>query len=126
MEQLIFQPGIKTPSVNFSAETGVLELKGKSIPENSVEFYRPVFEWLDKYNSQPAKKTHIIVQLEYFNTSSSKCLLDIFRKLESLHKSTKSEVSLTWLYEEEDEDMMEAGEDYKTIVKLPFVIEKIQ
>jgi hypothetical protein len=65
------------------------------------------------------------VGLEYFNTSSSKCLLDIFRKLESLSKSGKSEIKVIWLYEEEDEDMMEAGDDYKTIVKLPFEIKKI-
>lgn len=126
MENLTIQPGIKTPSVNFVYENGLLELKGKSIPENSVEFFRPVYEWLDQYVLQPKEKTQIIVQLEYFNTSSSKCLLDIFRKLEPLHKSEKSLVSVSWLYEEDDEDMMEAGDDYKTIVKLPFTISKIE
>ena len=102
-----------------------MELKGKSIPENSIEFYRPVYAWLDEYAKQPKNKTSMIVQLEYFNTSSSKCLLDIFRKLELLLKDSKSEVTVTWLYEEDDEDMMEAGEDYQTIVKLPFDIQKI-
>ena len=124
MEKLIIEPGNKTPSLLFDADNGTLEIKGKSIPENSVEFYRPVYEWLDNYAQQPNKKTNVIIRLEYFNTSSSKCLLDIFRKLETLHVSRKSEVSIAWLYETDDEDMMEAGDDYKTLVKIPFVIEK--
>ncbi|HKR06913.1 MAG TPA: DUF1987 domain-containing protein [Bacteroidia bacterium] len=124
MEKLIIEQGVKTPHISFSHDNGVLELKGKSIPENSIEFYRPVYAWLDEYALHPKNKTNIIIQLEYFNTSSSKCLLDIFRKLEPLQKDAKSEVTVTWLYEEDDEDMMEAGEDYQTIVKLPFEIKK--
>lgn len=125
MENLIIAPGIKTPSINFQVENGLLEIKGKSIPENSIEFYRPIYEWIDAYLLASQPKTNVTIGLEYFNTSSSKCLLDIFRKLENLHKSGKSEVTINWLYEEEDEDMMEAGDDYQTIVKVPFVITKI-
>ncbi len=125
MKNLKIEPSIKTPHISFDYETGKLELKGKSIPENSVEFYRTVYEWLDNYALSPKPKTEITVGLEYFNTSSSKCLLDIFRKLENISKTGKSDVSVVWLYEEEDEDMMEAGDDYKTIVKLPFDIRKI-
>ena len=124
MEKLKIEPGIKTPEILFDALSGILEIKGKSIPENSIEFYKPVFDWLDQYALQPNPKTDLMVQLEYFNTSSSKCLLDIFRKLEPLHKSSISEVRVIWIYEEEDEDMMEAGDDYKTIVKLPFTTAK--
>ena len=125
MENLIIQPGIKTPSINFNYGEGILNISGKSIPENTFEFYKSVYEWLDNYAANPKAKTEIIIGLEYFNTSSSKCLLDVFRKLENINKAGKSEVSVTWLYEEEDEDMMEAGDDYKTIVKLPFTISKI-
>ncbi len=125
MENLKIEPGIKTPHIYFVYDTGKLELKGKSIPENSVEFYKPVYDWLDNYAAAPKPQTEIIVGLEYFNTSSSKCLLDIFRKLENINKAGQSNVKVIWLYEEEDEDMMEAGDDYKTIVKLPFEIRKI-
>ena len=114
----------KTPRIVFSAEKGELEISGKSIPENSVEFYQPIYSWIDEYSQSPMKTTVVKIQLEYFNTSSSKCLLDIFRKLESLQKSGKSEVTINWLYEDEDEDMMEAGEDYQTIVRIPFKISK--
>ena len=63
------------------------------------------------------------VQLEYFNTSSSKCILDVFKKLESV---TGSEVSVKWYYEEDDEDMLEAGEDYEAIIDLPFEMIEVE
>lgn len=124
MEKYIHEAGIKTPHILLQPD-GMLEISGKSIPENSAEFYQPVYEWLDNYAKDPKEKTNLKVELEYFNTSSSKCLLDIFRRLEALNKSGKSEVTVTWFYEEDDEDMMEAGDDYQTIVKLPFRITKI-
>lgn len=125
MNDFKIDAGAKTPHLYSNALEGTIEMKGKSIPENAVEFYRPVFEWLDLYIQQPHKETTVLVQLEYFNTSSSKCLLDIFRKLEIIHQSGKGKVAIHWLYEEEDEDMMEAGDDYQTIVKIPFLIKKI-
>jgi len=125
MNSLVMEGTAKTPSILFSADSGTLEIKGRSIPENSFEFYQPVYEWLDSYALKPSAVTSATIQLEYFNTSSSKCLLDIFRKLESLHKSERSEVNVVWMYEEDDEDMMEAGDDYRTIVLLPFELKKI-
>lgn len=124
MNDLTIEAGTKTPSVKFSPG-GTLEISGKSIPENSIEFYRPVFEWLDRYVASGNKKTLLRIALEYFNTSSSKCILDILRKLEPIQRGKQGEVSVTWCYEENDEDMMEAGNDYKEIVNLPFTFEKI-
>ena len=119
MSNLIINDSIKTPTVVFDI-TGILEIKGKSIPENSLEFYRPVFEWLDIYSKSPAPKTELKISLEYFNTSSSKCLLDILRRLETINLSGKSAVKVLWFYDADDEDMMEAGEDYQALVKVPF------
>ena len=125
METFLIEAGPKTPHVLLD-EAGYIELKGKSIPENSVQFYKQIFDWLDNYAANPKESTKVLVQLEYFNTSSSKCILDIFRIMESLHNSGRSKVTIAWLYDEEDEDMMETGEDYQTIVKIPFTISKIQ
>lgn len=119
MSNLIIDESVKTPSVSLNIN-GVLEIKGKSIPENSLEFYKPLYDWLDNYLNSPASKTELIVRLEYFNTSSSKCLLDIFRRLETLNTSGKSVVKVIWFYDTDDEDMMEAGDDYKALVKVPF------
>ncbi|HYX06384.1 MAG TPA: DUF1987 domain-containing protein [Bacteroidales bacterium] len=119
MEPLSIEGTAKTPSVRFDAEKGILEIKGRSIPENSIEFYKPLVDWLDAYKGSTAGKTEVNVQLEYFNTSSSKCILDVFKKLENIHKS-KAEVMVNWFYEEDDEDMLEAGEDYESIIHVPF------
>ena len=104
--------------------SGKLEISGKSIPENSLEFYKPAFEWLDNYLQSPAPITELKICLEYFNTSSSKCLLDIFRKLETINLSGKSDVKVFWFYDADDEDMMEAGEDYQALVQVPFELNK--
>ena len=119
MDSLLIEGTQKTPSVNFDAEKGTVEIKGRSIPENSIEFYKPLVEWLERYRNTPAAETKVNVQLEYFNTSSSKCILDLFKKLEDIHKA-KNNVVINWFYEEDDEDMLEAGEDYESIIKVPF------
>ncbi len=119
MEPIIIEGTAKTPSVIFDANTGTFEIKGRSIPENSVEFYKPIVDWLEKYKENPLSKTDVNIKLEYFNTSSSKCILDVFKKLEAIHKA-KNEVQINWYYEEDDEDMLEAGEDYESIIRVPF------
>ncbi len=119
MEPILIEGTPKTPSVKFNSEKGVIEIKGRSIPENSIEFYKPLVDWLENYANSPLEKTQVNVQLEYFNTSSSKCILDVFKKLEAIHKSNH-EVVINWYYEEDDEDMLEAGEDYESIIRVPF------
>ena len=119
MEAITFEGTAKTPTVKFDAANGVFEIKGRSIPENSIEFYKPLVDWLDEYAKGPLDVTQVNVQLEYFNTSSSKCILDVFKKLETIHKGS-SEVIINWYYEEDDEDMLEAGEDYESIIRVPF------
>jgi len=119
MEPIIIEGTPKTPSIKFDSGVGVFEIKGRSIPENSVEFYKPLNEWLDEYMQVPLDKTVVNIRLEYFNTSSSKCILDVFKRLEAIHRS-KHDVEINWFYEEDDEDMLEAGEDYDSIIKVPF------
>ncbi len=120
MELVNIEGTPKTPSIKMNPETGIIEIKGRSIPENSIEFYKPVIEWLDEFPTKgTAPKMVVNVQLEYFNTSSSKCILDVFKKLEALNKE-KNNITINWYYEEDDEDMLEAGEDYESIVKVPF------
>ena len=118
MESISIKGTAKTPTVEFSAD-GTVGIKGRSIPENSIEFYKPLVEWLDNYAANPKDQTEVNIQLEYFNTSSSKCILDVFKKLEVIHKNG-NDVKINWYFEEDDEDMLEAGEDYQSIIKVPF------
>ena len=119
METLSIEGTPKTPTIKFDATSTTLEVKGRSIPENSIEFYKPLVDWLEKYAAKPSGKTNVNIQLEYFNTSSSKCILDVFKKLEGIHKGG-NEVVINWHYEVDDEDMLEAGEDYQAIINVPF------
>ena len=108
----------KTQTVIFDGDSGVLEIKGRSIPENAVEFYKPLIDWIGSYVDGAKDNTVVNVQLEYFNTSSSKCILDVFKKLESIN--AKTSITINWHFEEDDEDMLEAGEDYQAIINIPF------
>lgn len=125
LEMLVLEASAKTPSITFNGENGKLELRGRSIPENSIEFYKPLNDWVDHYGSSPSPTTLFEVKLEYFNTSSSKCILDLFKKLEKINGSG-TEVKVNWYYEEDDEDMMEAGEDYQAIINLPFTMIEVE
>lgn len=125
METISIEGTPKTPTINFNLEKGVLEIKGRSIPENSIEFYKPLVDWLEKYAMKPQSKTQVNIQLEYFNTSSSKCILDVFKKLEAIHKGG-NEMVINWHYEVDDEDMLEAGEDYQAIINVPFKMIEIE
>lgn len=119
MDSIKIEGTRKTPEISFDAEQGKVLIEGRSIPENSIEFYKPLVDWLEEYGKNPQEKTEVNIKLEYFNTSSSKCILDVFKKLETIHKDNK-DVVINWYYEEDDEDMLEAGEDYQSILKIPF------
>lgn len=125
MAPLQLEGSSKTPHVHFDPGTGYLELKGRSIPENSIDFYKPLIDWVDRYGREPREKTTLHMQLEYFNTSSSKCILDLFKKLENV-RAAGNEVVVLWHYEEDDEDMLEAGEDYAGIINVPFRMIQIE
>jgi len=124
MEPINIEGSSKTPSIKFTPETSTLEIRGRSIPENSIEFYKPLVDWLDHYSKDPHNNTQVNIHLEYFNTSSSKCILDVFKKLEAIHKA-RHDVLVNWYYEEDDEDMLEAGEDYESIIRIPFKMVEI-
>ena len=124
MEPISIEGTPKTPTVKFDSSQGLIEIKGRSNPENSIEFYKPLVDWLKEYAKNPGDITIVNIQLEYFNTSSSKCILEVFRKLEVIYKA-KHEVLINWHYKEYDEDILEAGEDYKFITGIPFKMIKI-
>lgn len=117
MENYTLEPSRKTPKVYLNADNGEFEISGRSIPENSIEFYAPMFIWLEQYKRCPSEKTVLTVRLDYFNTSSSKSLIDILRTLESMKE--KSEIRIKWYYDEEDEDMQDSGEDFKNLLSVP-------
>ena len=125
MENLNIEGTPKTPTIILNAEQRELLIKGRSIPENSIEFYKPLVTALDECAKEESDGLTVNIVLEYFNTSSSKCLLDIFKKLEKINEKKEGSVSINWFYEEDDEDMLEAGEDYQAIINIPFTMKEI-
>ena len=119
MERYSIGATASTPSVNFDLASGVLEIKGRSIPENSIEFYLPLFSALDQYVCNARSVINVTIQLEYYNSSSSACILNVLKKLETINKGG-CKVTVNWLYEEEDEDTLNVGKNYQSIISLPF------
>jgi len=96
-----------TPDVNLNLEQGVFSISGRSITENTFEFYEPIFaklkDWTKNYNN----KLTVTFNLEYFNSAAAKTFIDIFKTLKGLN------VEVIWLYDKNDDDILEAGENYK-------------
>jgi hypothetical protein len=118
MNSIIISATEDTPGIRLDAANDVFELSGRSLPEDVVKFYKPILDWLDEYAQSPNENTVFDFKLKYFNTASSKIILDILMKLEGMHDNGKS-ISIKWYYPSDDEDMMEAGEEYADIVDIP-------
>lgn len=119
METIKIQGTEDTPKIMLDAENEIMEISGRSLPEDVSSFYEPVLNWLNEYAENPNKKTVFNFKLTYFNTASSKLLLDILMKLEEMHEKG-NDILIRWHFPEDDEDMAEAGEEYADIVDVPF------
>jgi hypothetical protein len=102
-----------TPEIIIDPSAKRLSISGRSLPEDVALFYKPVIDWL---TNSPVEGLNIEVKLEYFNTASSKILLDIFM----LTEEKIADARITWLYDGEDDDMKEAGEEYQELVTIDF------
>ncbi len=118
MESLLIEAGNNTPMLHFSPDSGILVFRGKSIPENTLKFYSPVKAWVTEYLQQPASETVLDVYLEYFNTSSAKMLIELFKQVQEAHLAGRTVMRMVWRYETADLDMQEAGEDMKNLLKV--------
>ena len=118
MDQLIIEATEDTPLVHLDVEGDKFLIAERSLPENSIEFYQPVFEWLNQYIESPKDKTRFEFKLEYFNTSSAKQITKVLLILEKL--ASKSEVVIVWHYKKEDFDMLSSGQRYAKLININF------
>lgn len=119
MEPLILEATEDTPKVVLDTEEN-FSISGRSLPENAIGFYQPVFEWLEKYIENPGNKTVIDFKLEYFNTASAKQIAKILLFLEKLSK--RQEVLVRWFYQAEDIDMLSSGQRFDKLIEVNFEI----
>lgn len=118
MEKIVIPKSKSSPEVIMDYENGLLEIIGESYPENSLGFYKPVYDWLNKC-IQDKIQIKVNFKLNYFNTSSSKCVIDILDSLDKYY-SNSGIVEINWYYEEDDDDMKETGEEFSSDLKAPF------
>lgn len=116
-EPLIIEPTFDTPEVILDKKNGLFSFSGKSMPENTKEFFEPIINWIDSYINNPSKETHLIFKMEYFNTVSSRRIMEILEKFYDI--SNNSNIKVDWYYDENDLDMKKAGEEFSMIVGIP-------
>jgi hypothetical protein len=119
MEPLFIKATDDTPEINLNKAKGIFSITGKSLPEDVIEFYSPVFSWLEQYVGNPNDETLIQVKVVYFNSASQRALNEIFSILSRLKMKGKK-VDIDWYYNEDDDEMREAGHEYAEITNLSF------
>jgi hypothetical protein len=115
MEKFVKEGTYRTPTVNCDADAGIIDIRGKSTPENTYSFYQPLAEWIILYMNNPLPTTTVNIELEYVNTSSSKWLYSIFKELAKLNKE---DVKLVVNWHFSDEDIEEVGKDLGSMLSL--------
>lgn len=114
-----------TPKILLSKSNNEFYITGTSRPENPKDFYSHVFNWLNTYFESPNDETVFQVQLDYFNTSTSKVLLDLFELFEEKVEDSIN-IKVVWQYKTDDEEMMEAGEELLDLVEIPYEIQEVE
>ena len=125
MQKLVIKNTLKSPSIDFNPETGVFEMSGVSLIENTLDFYKPVLKWLEDYLKNPCSKTTFVFKLSYSNTSSLQFIYDIIHLIYSEHRK-KTVLSVVWYYVSDDIDMKEVGEDYQDSFDLDFTFKVVE
>lgn len=123
MVPLHLKPTEFTPEIIFDVDNQLFEIHGFSRPEDVRTFYQQFFNWVEENRTEIGEKIDstsnlkVIFKLVYFNSASSKCLLDILIVLKKLYKEN---LDIDWYYEEGDEDLLEAGEEFSNAVEVIF------
>ena len=120
MNDLFISKTRYTPEIFCTAESAVMQLSGESYPENSWDFYQPLFDWMHLFLLSKGRSITFNCKLTYYNTSSTKVLLELLEILEKYH-SRMGDVKVNWYYAEDDEDMLEDGKGFSgDVTMIPF------
>ncbi len=118
MKNLVIASTKKTPEIIFKTN-GDLMISGNSLPADINKFYDPILEWLEELKIKSPPKISISFELDHVNTSSTRMMLQILRKLSKIANGKKN-FQIIWLYDPEDSDMLEQGEAMQEILKRTF------
>jgi hypothetical protein len=109
----------------FLSPDGFIKVKGRSIHENIFDFFKPVELWIRDYIKTPAEMTVVDIELEYCNSASSKLLINIIQQISQVRNQHRK-LQVNWYYEDGDEDILERGEYFSSILSIPFNFIKIK
>ena len=114
MEKLIVKGSKDLPEVSLDAESGILNISGRSLPAEAQDIYVPVLEWVDEYAKKPKEETVLNFELEYCNSFSKKFVLEILNKMRDM-KDNGNNVIINWHYEEDDDETLEEANIYQQL-----------
>lgn len=115
MKHLKIEGTDETPQIILDKDKGIFEISGRSLPEDSADFFNPILEWVNDYRKSPNANTELILKLDYLNTASSKYIQDILTAFEGLDQT-----KIVWYFMEDDESMEEIGKEFAELVEVPF------
>ncbi|MGB8490394.1 MAG: DUF1987 domain-containing protein [Bacteroidales bacterium] len=118
MEGLKIEATKNSPEVMLDPE-GFIRIKGRSIHENILNFFLPVQDWIKEYINLPAEVTCVDITLEYFNSASAKLMIQILQRISRVKLKNKKFI-VNWYYEEGDEDILERGQYFSSVLNMPF------
>lgn len=111
-----------TPEIILDKEKNIFKFKGRSLPEEVIDFYQPILKWLEEYISNPNNQTIIEMDFDYLNSASQKMLSNIFELLEQLKKNG-NDIKIKWKYNIDDNELKEIGQEFSEIFSIPFELE---
>ncbi|SDC57034.1 DUF1987 domain-containing protein [Williamwhitmania taraxaci] len=119
-EVIFFRPKLEDrPGINFNGETGLLEIEGRSLPEDSVVYYQPAIAWLKEYALNPRPITTLDINIYYMNSASAKRIVDILEVLDGI-KQQGFKVDVVWKYRDDDDDCLDEGYEMARMCSIPF------
>jgi len=125
MERIEIEATKSTPFVILDEIENKLHIKGQSYPENSVDFYDPIVEWIEEYIENLGSKEAVLeLNMLYLNTSSSKCMMDLIYIFDEAYENGKN-VKIQWICHPTNEAMIDFGEEYGEDLSVPFEIVEV-
>ena len=118
MNNLRIAPSQESPTITFTTD-GHFKIEGISLVPNVHSFYKPVFDWLDEFEKNLPNKILVELEFEYLNTASIHTVVTIIKRLVS-YTEKNVELKVVWCYAEEDEDLLENGQNFMNYVNYPF------
>lgn len=109
----------RTPKIFFDKHQGLIKITGRAMPDNAKLFFVPLLEWIERYVQSPQERTCAHFDLEYFNSSASKLIMQMIATLKKV-KNKGKELNIEWHYMEDDDDMLDTGKTFEELTELDF------